>query len=250
MDIHMNYPEGIMQLPIYDASALVKGQLLKWGSDGGTYNGTVLNSLVDVADTAADAFAVLQETPATTAVATNRQTPVLYKATVRILNNPSMLKIYYDMATGTDLDVSSSTSTVITTAGNDDDLDGGWVYINSGTGVGQLRYIKGSTATTITVNTAFTTTPDSTSDFVIIRPEGLPLDGIALNSTFDKILPVLNETNASRMFILKNVVQGPMGTKDLDITANPDLEVDGLSNRGVRFYSVVIIGDGIYATGI
>jgi hypothetical protein len=154
------------------------------------------------------------------------------------------------MSTSTDLDVASSTSTIITTAANDDDLDGGWVYINSGTGAGQLRYIKASTATTITVNTAFTTTPDSTSDFIIIRPEGAPLDGIALNATFDMILPVLNETNASRIIILENHVQGPMGDKVLNITDNSDLETDGLNGRGVRFYSVAIIGDGaLWATG-
>lgn len=248
MDICMDYPEGIMKLPIYDASALVKGQLLKWGADAGTYNGTVLNSLIDVANTGENAFAVLQETPSS--VAGNRQTPTLYQATVRLLNNPTIIKCYYDLAVGTDLDVSSSTSTIITTAANDDDVDGGWVYLNSDTGVGQLRYIKASSATTMTVNTAFTITPDSSTDFILIRPEGQPLDGIAFNSTFDKILPVLNETDASKTIILKNFVQGPMGTKELNITANPDLECDGLDGRGVRFFSLIILGDGIWAAGI
>lgn len=247
MDVCLDYPEGIIKLPIYDATALVKGQLLKWGVDAGTYNGTVLNSLIDVADTGADAFAILQQTP--TLVAGNRQTPTMYKALCRILNNPTIIRAYYDMSTSTDLDVSSSTSTVITTAANDDDVDGGWVYINSGTGAGQLRYIKASSATTLTVNTAFTTTPDSTSDFVLIRPEGQPLDGIAFNSTFDKILPVLNETNASKTIILGNFVQGALNGQ-LDITENPSFEADGLNARSIRFYSLIILGDGIWSAGI
>ena len=248
MDICMDYPEGIIKLPVYDASVITKGQALVWGVDAGTYDGTVLNSLIDVADTGANAFAIAIE-GLTSLVAGNRNTPTLYQVACRILNNPTILKCYYDM-TMTDLDVSSSSSTVITTAANDADVDGGWVYITSGTGVGQLRYVKSSTTTTLTVNTAFTVTPDSTSDFILIRPEGQPLDGIAFNATFDMIAPVLNEANASKTIILKNFVQGPMGTQELNITLNPNLETDGLNGRGVRFYSLIILGDGIWAAGI
>lgn len=248
MDIVSNYPEGVMKLPVYDASALTKGQVLKWGAEG---SGTGNKALIDVADTAADAFAILMETPSS--VVTNLQTPVLYQAQVRILNNPSLLKIYYDMSTSNDLDVSSSTSTVITVAAVDDDMDGSWVYINSGTGAGQLRYVKAADTTTLTVNTAFTTTPDSTSDFILIRPVGIQASstGLALDSTFSKIAPVLNETATSSIIPLKNFVQGPMGTKELDITANSDLETDGLDSRGVRFYSICILGDtALAAAGV
>lgn len=247
MDICMDYPEGLMKLPIYDASALVKGQGLKWGA---TADNTGNKALVDVDAEADDIFAILQETPAS--VVTNYQTPVIYQATVRILGNPSLLKAYYDLTTSTDLDVASSTSTVVTVSAVDDNMDGSWIYINSGTGAGQLRYIKAADTTTMTVNTAFTTTPDSTSDYILIRPVGLQAAsaGVQLNATFDKILAADNESATSSILVLKNFVQGPMGIKELDITANSDLECDGLNSRGVRFFSICMITDGIYATGV
>lgn len=247
MKLAQEYNEGLIKLPIYDASALVKGQGLKWGAEAsgtGSYS-----ALVDVADTAADIFAVLAETPSS--VVTNLGTPVIYQAQCRLVNNSKIFKAYYDLTASTDLDVSSSTSTILTAATMDDNLDGSWVYINSGTGAGQLRYVKAANTTTLTVNTAFTTTPDATSDFIIIRPVGLPEGGVALNSTFDKILPVLNETTSQKILVLKNFVEGPTGNMELDITANSHLEMDNLNTRGVRFYSLIMFIDTLVAaTGL
>jgi len=250
MNICMDYPEGIMTLPIYDASLITKGEGLIWGNDGaGSLGGK--RALIDMSDTAEDAFAVALET-LTSRVASNCQTPYYYQCKVRILNNPTIVKIYYDLSTSTDLAVTSSTSTILTTATTDDNLDGSWVYINAGTGAGQLRYVKAADDTTKTVNTAFTVNPDSTSAFILIRPAGLQASGmgIALNATFDKILAVLNETDTSSIIVLKNFIEGPMGTRELDITANGDLETDGLNSRGVRFYSLCVLSDGIWATGV
>jgi hypothetical protein len=246
----MDYQEGIMTLPIYNASLITKGQGLKWGNDAvGSLGGS--RCLVNVDAEADDIFAIAQE-GRTALVASNCQTPLMYQATVRILGNPSILRIYYEMGSAYDLDVASSTSTIITHSTIDDNLDGSWVYMNSGTGAGQLRYVKAADTTTLTVNTAFTTTPDSTTDFIIIRPQGLQAasTGIQLDSTFSKILTEANESATSSIIILKNFVQGPMGIKELDITANPDLETDGLNSRGVRFFSLCVITDGLYATGV
>lgn len=246
MKLAHEYNEGLIKLPIYDASSLTKGQGLKWGTDGSS---TSTCALIDVADTGADIFAVLAETPATTT--TNVQTPIIYQAQVRLVDNVKIWRIYYDLSTSTDLDVSSSTSTVITVASCDDNLDGSWVYINSGTGAGQLRYVKGANTTTLTVNTAFTTTPDSTSDFILIRNVGRPTDGVALNATFEKIVPILAESSSTNMIILKNFIEGPTGVQELDITANSQLESDGLNTRGVRFFSLVCFADtAIHAQGI
>ncbi len=51
-------------------------------------------------------------------------------------------------------------------------LSGSVVEITQGTGVGQTRRVVSNTATTLTVTPAFTTTPDTTSDFEIV-PEQL-----------------------------------------------------------------------------
>lgn len=247
MILCQDYQDGLINLPIYDATAMVKGQGLIWGVDGSS---TSTCALIDVTNTAANIFAVLAETPATTAVATNVGTPVVYQSKCQLVETARIFKIYYDLATGTDLDVTSSTSTVLTVGTMDDNLDGSWVYINSGTGAGQLRFVKAANTTTLTVNTAFITTPDSTSDFILIRNVGIPTGGTILNTTFDMMLAALDNTTAQKMIVLKNFVEGPI-VGELDITKNPHFETNGLNGRGVRFYSHVIFFDTIFAaTGL
>ena len=78
----------------------------------------------------------------------------------------------YAIGTGDDVDATgASTATTIVAAATDTDLEGGWVYIVRGLGAGQLRYIASSNGTTITLPAAgaFTTTPDATSRFIVIR---------------------------------------------------------------------------------
>jgi len=246
MNVCRDYQEGLIKLPIYDASSLTKGQGLKWGVDASS---TSTCAMIDVADTAADIFAILNETPSTTT--TNIQTPTIYQAQCLLVDNPKIWKVYYDLAAANDLDVSSSTSSIVTHATSDDNLDGSWIYINSGTGAGQLRYVKGANTTTKTVNTSFTTTPDSTSDFILIRNVGRPTDGVALDSTFVMIASVLNEASSTNAIVLKNFVQGPMGTIELDPTKNSNAETDGLNNRGVRFFTHIIWADtAVHAQGL
>lgn len=240
-----DYQNGQIELPIYDASALTAGQALKWGTDGGTYAGSPSNALVDCAATGVDIFAILQDYPGSTLIGTNRNTPTIRKGRVVLVDNPKVFKVYYDLATGNDLDVTSSTSTVVTHGTSDDDLDGSWIYINSGTGAGQLRYVSSANTTTKTVNTAFSTTPDSTSDFILIRPEGICTGGNQLDTTFSLMRSILDGTNTSEIIVLKNFMEGAGGSWELDITKNPHLEMDGLNTRGVRFYSHIIFADTI-----
>lgn len=84
-----------------------------------------------------------------------------------------------------DVDVASATSTVITITSLEDDIDGSWLYVTSGTGSGQLEYIKASASGSCTVKSAMTTTLDSTSKVIILRRLFHQL--VDLNSTADKI---------------------------------------------------------------
>ncbi len=72
-------------------------------------------------------------------------------------------------------DATTATSTTIGDSGEAwvlNQFAGSIVEITSDTGVGQTRRVTGNTATTLTVSPAFSTTPDTTSDFEII-PEQL-----------------------------------------------------------------------------
>ena len=244
MNLAKDYLDGSpVDLPIYDAAAsgLTKGQSLIWGQDG---SGTgTLNALVDSSAVPIDIFGILADDP--TLTVTNFQTPLVYTGRVQLVNRLPIFKAYYDLAAANDIDVVSSTSTVLTHGAGDDDLDGCWIYINSGTGAGQLRYCKAASATTKTVNTAFTVTPDNTSDFILIRGQGRPTGGLDLDSTFTMLKTAVSATG--QLLILKNYVQGAAGTHELDITKNSFLEQDGLNSRGVRFYSEIMFMDTFFS---
>lgn len=246
MTVVNDYNQGLIKLPIYNATSMTAGQGLIWGVDA---TSTSTCCLINMANKADNIFAILEETPSL--VASNIGTPLVYQALCSLVVNSRVHKVYYDQNLSTDLDVSSSTSTVLTAATMDDNLDASWLYIQSGTGAGQLRYIKAADTTTLTVNTAFTTTPDATSDFIIIRNVGIPTGGTIFNTTFDKFLAALDNTTAQKCIVLKNFCEGPFGVVEMDVNRNGFLEADGLQNRGVRFFSHIIFFDTeIAATGL
>lgn len=244
-----DYQEGQITLPIYSAAALYDGAGLYWGVDGSS---TSTCAMIRVADTAADIFAVLLQDRTAAQCATNISTPIIYSAKCMLVDNPKIWKVYYDMSTSNDSDVSSCTSSIITVSACDDNLDGSWVYANSGTGVGQLRFIKGANITTLTCNTSLTTQLDSTTDIILIRNVGRPTAGMGLDTTqYSMFASVLDETSSTNAIVLKNFMQGPMGTIDLNVTDNSQCETDGLNSRGVRFFSHVIWADtAVHAQGI
>lgn len=244
MQLAHEYTHGaLVDLPIYDTAAMTKGQGLIWGADATSTAARC--ALIDCAAVPIDVFAVLAESVTLVNAATNIGTPIIYRAKVQLVNMVPVWKVYWDLAAANDIDTVSSTSTVVTHASGDDNLDGSWIYINSGTGAGQLRYIKAANATTKTVNTAFTTTPDSTSDFVLIRNQGLPTGGQDLDTTFSMLKTAVSATG--QLLILKNFIEGPTGTHELNVTLNSDLEMNGLNSRGVRFFSHVIFMDTYFS---
>ena len=239
MRLAHEYTEGAQfDMPINDGSSLItKGQTLIWGA--GADGAGSLTCLVDSSAVPIDVFAVAAEGATTTV--TNFQTPLIKTIKVQMASMIPVWKIYWDLAAGNDISVTSSTSTVVTHGAGDDDLDGAWIYINSGTGAGQLRYVKAAAATTKTVNTAFTTTPDATSDFIMIRGQGNPTGGQDLDATFSLLKSAVSATG--QLIIIKNWIEGPTGVEELNITKNSHLELDGLNTRGVRFFSHVAFLD-------
>lgn len=235
------YGSGEIKLPIYSATnALVAGEALIWGNDGA---GTDTTSLILSANTTANIFAVALEVP--TVQTTNVQTPVVYQALVQIVQPVNIWKCYYDLTASTDLDVVTATSTSLTGLTIDDNLDGSWIYINSGTGAGQLRYVSAANTSSLTVSSAFTTTPDNTSDFIIIRHTGITAaGGNILNSDRTKLLAALASSQTGEVVVLKNFIEGAFGKIELDPTLNSILtSADNLNTRGVRFSSLVIFSD-------
>ncbi|KKT85768.1 MAG: hypothetical protein UW85_C0013G0011, partial [Parcubacteria group bacterium GW2011_GWA1_Parcubacteria_45_10] len=93
----------------------------------------------------------------------------------RALSQAEIKSIYDRGSAWLNYGVTDATTATSTTIGDSsmtwlvNDYAGDMVEIYGGTGAGQFHSIVSNTATVLTINPAFTTTPDTTSDFRIVR---------------------------------------------------------------------------------
>lgn len=135
-----------------------------------------------------------------------------------------------------DIDVASATSTVITVTSLEDDIDGSWIYVRAGTGVGQLFYASASASGTITVKSAATTTLDSSSKLIVLRRKFHQL--VELDSTATGIKTTAAAGNLPWR-VLRNEMQrsGDEGWLQLDPTKHHNLQ--SLDTNGVKFRQIL-----------
>lgn len=160
----------VMDVPVYDASSLVAGELIMRGAHGGPTNSYFITAYTGSAAEGVASLGVLQE--GSTAVTGNAASGFNYLKC--IINDDALYLAEYLQTSGNVIDVTSaSTGTTLTTTNLEDDIDGGWVYftekVTSGaTGAGNLRYLTASAAGSATMDSAVTI--DTTSDFIKILP--------------------------------------------------------------------------------
>lgn len=124
--------------------------------------------------------------------------------------------------------VASSTAATATITSLEDNIDGGWLYVAAGVGIGQLLFIMDSASGTAGYLSAPTTTPDSTSTMVKILPISHSL--LKMNSTCDKL-----GTDAAAGSWTCKVVRNQMkyagqeGWIDLVPSLHHNLQLNGLS---------------------
>lgn len=87
---------------------------------------------------------------------------------VELLDNSIAIKVDYSLVST--VAVASATTTALTITSEVANEDSTFVYVNAGTGIGQLGFIKSSTTDTLTLISALTTTLDSTSKLTKILP--------------------------------------------------------------------------------
>lgn len=146
-----------------------------------------------------------------------------------------ILAVEYDL---TDvIDATGGSANTITATSLEDNIDGGWIYIVSGTGIGQLAHINSAasgTATLATIDTA----PVSADTFIkILAPN---IQAVKLNTARTKIGSDA-AAGSWTVHILKNQFthRGVTGRWiDLDPLLHHNLQ--GLDSRDVKFRSLVI----------
>ena len=184
MEIIRNRPSRNQQLPIDGAGIdIVEGAVIM----PGVTDDQDRSVFIVASSAAADAFGLMANLHDFSAVGDS--TPENGAAYVLQGVTPFLpgCEVAAEMANDADndVDVASATTAVITITSLEDDIDGCWFYVRAGTGIGQLSYIEASAAGTFTVKSALTTTLDSTSKLLIMRPVGWQL--VELNTAADKI---------------------------------------------------------------
>lgn len=87
---------------------------------------------------------------------------------VELFDTATCIKVDYDL-TSTVTVVSNTTTTVVVTS-FEDNYDGGYIYVNAGTGIGQLFFVQASSSGNITIPATPTVGLDSTSKLTKIQP--------------------------------------------------------------------------------
>jgi len=225
----------IRDCPVY--GTFIKGQSTTYGA---TTQGAVL---ITGAALGANFTGVTAEAKTATTTALTTGTLVFAKV---ILNPDAVFLAQYDDTAANDVDVVSSTTAAVTVGTADDDLDGSWVYINSGTGAGQLGYVGTATTTVLTLDTtsAFAVAPDSNSDILIIRHAWSVANagGNDLDATFSLLKSQVQSTGD--ILALENYIEsttipfGPLRPRQHHGLSN-------LNNDKVKFYSDIYFMDSI-----
>lgn len=227
----------VRDCPLDDSGEVIKGEPLTHGAT--TAGAHLITASVS---SAANIVGVCHET--ITPTSTDLATGTINFAKV-IINPDSIWLAQWDDDESADIDVVSSTDTATTTGSNDDDLEGSWIYINSGTGVGQLAFIGEATTTVMTLDTttAWTTTPDSASDCLIIRKPWLHAGGVDLSAGGDELDSALTAT--AEILILENYI-GSTKRAFAPLRPRQHHMLEGLNNDNVKFFSDIFFMDNIF----
>lgn len=125
---------------------------------------------------------------------------------LELLSTAVVMRVEYSLASTVAV-VSNTTTTVVVTS-FEDNYDGGWIYVNAGTGIGQLFFVKASSSGNITIPATPTTSLDSTSKLTKIMPFFLDTPVWKINtSTVPTILDSTAATGTGRAVCLGSFLQ-------------------------------------------
>src|SRR3990167_5660277 len=186
MEIVRYGQEMTTNLPVSGlGTALVQGALLKRGATPATQNGFLIAATASAAHP--DTIGILKEAHG---VADDTDVPgTIFKThPIELVTPFRIVRVAYSVLAADIITVTGAvSSTTITLTDLEDDIDAAFLYVVSGTGAGQINYLKASAAGSATLKAAFGTNLDTSSRLIKILPRfhqlaSLSADGTMLSS--------------------------------------------------------------------
>jgi hypothetical protein len=254
----------LRDMPVYDAATLAKGELLMLGTTDPDSNADQGQALITAynstaANSAIDAVGILNDDAYDSALGTGNYTaPSSVPATAtngayygKVIINPfAIYRAEHSLLAADDVAITSTSTTTLTVGSLSDDIDGCYAYFPlTDDGVkGSLRYIVAAASGSCTMDSALTTTGDSSDTVCIIAPAlkyatNLTADGTKVAS--GNCQGIFGATNIR---ILESYIDRDRGIEPLRKAKHSGL--NGLDNckggNGPKFYSDIMLKDHAY----
>lgn len=182
-------------------TAIVRGSILKRSAA----NGGGLAIVLAADDACTDVYGLLNEDHA---VAGDSVKDGSVWTLREVITNPKAIyEVPYSQVTADLITATSSVGTTVTIGGLEANISGAWLYVVSGTGAGQLRYM----ATATTTMTAFSPALDGTSLLIKLLPIGHKLVSFKAGGRF---LQSIAGVGASVVELLQNRFRTAVGNSD------------------------------------
>jgi hypothetical protein len=249
----------IRDVPMYDAATIALGEFVMLGTtdpDSGNdesisfvtaYNATAANQAIDALGISLETLT----TSSSPSIASDYSTttgPAYGKA---IINPGAVYLVEHSTAAADDVAITSTSSTTLTVASLQDDIDGTWAYFpTSATGVkGSLRLITASASGSCTMDSALTANGTAADTVVLIAPPNVysfPLTAAGLTVASGNCQATYKAATNLRILL-------PYIDKDGGLEVLKPAIHNGLNNldlvkggNGPKFYYDVMLKDHVF----
>ena len=188
----------------------------------------------------ADVIGVTQESLASTVGDTTQAGLVENK--IKIVTNPfAVFLAEYSQEADDDVDVTSASSGTTFACTSIEDIAGGWIYLVSGPGLGQLQYITAATTNELTTKTALSPVTSSATRFIKAYPRFHQLADVNAAATKLKSAAA---AGTGKVLILENFIQANnIPFQELSALAHSGLT--GLDTQSVKLYAAIMFLDHV-----
>lgn len=249
----------LRDVPVYDAATIAAGEFIMLGAtdpDSGADEGLAFVTAYSAtaANQAVDAIGISLETvttassPSVASLPSTTTGPAYAKA---IINPFAVYSVEQALDAANDVAITSTSTTTLTVASLQDDIDGAWAYFPlSAAGVkGSLRLIVASATGSCTMDSALVTDGTAADTVVLISPANkysLPLTADGLKVSSGDCQATINA--ATNIRILETLIDKDGGLEVMKPAVHNGINnLDGVKGgNGPRIYYKVLLKDHIY----